>query len=160
MNKGRTMWTAFVLVGLFVLIQLVQPSRSNPSVIASRTLESHVPVPARVQSILKRSCYNCHSSETVWPWYSRVAPVSWLIADDVKQARQHINFQDWEAQENPKEANEHLGLMCKQVREGTMPPLSYRIMHKESPLSADDMAAVCSWAQTFAAPGDSDEKGN
>jgi hypothetical protein len=160
MNKRRTMWTVIVLCGLFGLIQFVKPERSNPTVIASRTLESHVPVPAPVQSILKRSCYNCHSSETVWPWYSRVAPVSWLVADDVKQARQHINFQDWEAQVDPKEANEHLGLMCKQVRAGTMPPWSYRIMHKESPLSADDMNAVCSWSQAFAAPADSDEKGN
>ena len=160
MNKRKTMWVVIVLGGLLCLIQFVRPERSNPTVIASRTLESHMRVPVQVQSILKRSCYNCHSSETVWPWYSRVAPVSWLVADDVKQARQHINFQDWEAQVNPQEANEHLGLMCKQVRAGTMPPWSYRIMHKESPLSADDMNAVCSWSQTFAAPADSDEKGN
>jgi Haem-binding domain len=117
-----------------------------------------VAVPGQVQSVLRRSCYNCHSSETVWPWYSHVAPVSWLVADDVNTARSHINFQDWEAQVNASEGNEHLGLICKEIREGTMPPRSYRLMHKDAHLSADDVNTVCTWSQTFATPDDTDKK--
>jgi len=149
MNKVRVKIVLWVLVGLLVAAQLVRPKRTNPPVVPSRALESHVQVPPQVSSIMKRSCYDCHSSETVWPWYSHVAPVSWLIADDVNQGRSHINFQDWEAQENPQEANEHLRAICKEVQDGGMPPLTYRMMHKSSRLSSEDVNLVCSWAQSF-----------
>jgi hypothetical protein len=149
MNRTRVKIVLGVLAGLLVAAQLVRLKRTNPSVVPSRALESHVQVPPQVLSILKRACYDCHSSETVWPWYSNVAPVSWLIADDVNQGRSHINFQDWEAQENPQEATEHLRTICKEVRDGGMPPLTYRMMHKSSRLSSEDVNLVCSWSQSF-----------
>ena len=158
MNIGRVRWTLIILALLLISIQLVRPARTNPAVVPSRSLQAHVAVPGQVQSVLKRSCYNCHSSETVWPWYSHVAPVSWLVADDVNTARSHINFQDWEAQVNESEGKEHLGLICKEIRDGSMPPRNYRIMHKDAPLSPEEVDAVCAWSQTFTNPSDSDEK--
>jgi hypothetical protein len=149
MNMVRVKRLALALVVVFLLAQLVQPKRTNPPVVPSRSLEAHVQVPPSVLPILKRACGDCHSSETVWPWYSHIAPVSWLVIDDVNVGRSHVNFQDWEAQENPKEAAEHLALICKQVKEKGMPPFTYRIMHKESRLSAEDITALCSWSQTF-----------
>jgi hypothetical protein len=157
MNKGRVRWILMILAFLLISIQLVRPNRANPAVVPSRSLQSHVVVPRQVQTILKRSCYNCHSSETVWPWYSRLAPVSWLVASDVNTARSHINFQDWEAQ-SPSEGLEHLGLICKEIRDASMPPRSYRIMHKDAYLSPEEASAVCAWSQTFAASGDEDKK--
>lgn len=150
MNMTRVKIVLGVLVGLLVVAQFVQPKRTNPAVITSRGLEAHVSVPVQVSSILKRSCYDCHSSVTVWPWYSHVAPVSWLLVDDVNQGRNHINFQDWEAQENVQEANEHLQKICKEVRDGGMPPLTYRMMHKASRLAPGDIDSICSWSQSFA----------
>ena len=155
MNISRVKKVVFALIGVFVLIQFVQPKRTNPPVVPSRSLEAHVPVPPQVSAILNRACGDCHSSETVWPWYSHVAPVSWLVADDVNVGRSHINFQDWEAQVNATEATEHIGLICKEVREKGMPPFSYRIMHKDSRLSADDVNAICSWSKSA---GGTDEK--
>src|SRR5271165_2324423 len=87
MNMGRVKKVVFALIGVLVLIQFVQPKRTNPPVVPSRSLEAHVPVPPQVSAILKRACGDCHSSETVWPWYSHVAPVSWLVADDVNVGR-------------------------------------------------------------------------
>src|ERR1700682_3776420 len=127
MNMVRVKRIALALVVVFLLAQFVQPKRTNPPVVPSRSLEAHVQVPHDVLPILKRSCGDCHSSETVWPWYSHVAPVSWLVADDVNTARSHINFQDWEAQVNASEGKEHLGLICKEIRDGSMPPRNYRI---------------------------------
>jgi len=149
MNMVRVKRITLALVVVFLLAQFVQPKRTNPPVVPSRSLEAHVQVPHDVLPILKRSCGDCHSSETVWPWYSHVAPVSWFVVDDVNEGRSHINFQDWEAQENPKEAAEHLALICKVVREKGMPPLSYRLMHRESRLSEKDIDAICSWSQSF-----------
>jgi hypothetical protein len=149
MNMIRVKRIALALAAIFLLAQFVQPKRTNPPVVPSRSLEAHVPVPPNVLSILKRACGDCHSSETAWPWYSHIAPVSWFVADDVNMGRSHINFQDWEAQENPKEAAEHLALICKEVREKGMPPLTYRILHKESRLSEEDIATLCVWSQSF-----------
>jgi heme-binding protein len=148
MNMARVKIVIYVLAAIFIIAQFVQPLRTNPPVVPSRSLEAHVPVPADVMPILKRSCGDCHSSETVWPWYSHFAPVSWLVVDDVNTGRKHINFQDWEAQENPKEAAEHLGLICKEARTKDMPPLSYRLIHKDSRLSNEDTERLCSWSQS------------
>jgi hypothetical protein len=154
MNMVRVKRIVLALVVLFLLAQFVQPKRTNAPVVPSRSLEAHVQVPPHVSLILKRACGDCHSSETLWPWYSRVAPVSWLVTDDVNVGRSHINFQDWEAQENPKEANEHLALICKEVQEKGMPPFIYRMMHKEGRLSAEDTNALCSWSQPFGTPSE------
>ena len=158
MNMIRVKRAALALVVVFLLAQFVQPKRTNPPVVPSRSLEAHVQVPHDVAPILKRACGDCHSSETVWPWYSHVAPVSWLVADDVNVGRSHINFQDWEAQENLKEAAEHLGLICKEVREKGMPPFTYRMMHKESRLSQQETEAICSWSQSVGATSETEEE--
>jgi hypothetical protein len=159
MNKQRVKWTLAALAIVLVLIQVIQPKKTNPPVISSRALTAHVDVPEPVQAIMKRACYDCHSNETVWPWYSHVAPVSWMVVDDVNTGRSHVNLQDWEAQENESEAKEHLGLMCKEVREKAMPLFSYRLMHRDSRLSPEEVNTVCTWSQKFAsAEPDSDEK--
>ena len=158
MNRARAKWMAIGLIAVLALIQLIPASRTNPPVAASRSLEAHVQVPPEVQQVLVRTCYDCHSSATVWPWYAHVAPVSWYVAHDVNAARHHINFQDWEAQINPREGKEHLGLICKLVRNGNMPPADYRFMHKGTDLSPAEVSAVCAWSQMFASGEDSDKK--
>jgi hypothetical protein len=150
MRRGSAKWILTGLIAFFILIQIVQPTRTNPPVIASRSLEAHVPVPLNVQLILQRTCYNCHSSATIWPWYSHIAPVSWLVVSDVNTARSHINLQDWEAQVNPQEGQEHLGLICKLIRQKDMPPWNYRLMHKDGTLSPEEVETVCAWSQQFA----------
>jgi hypothetical protein len=149
MNMIRVKTIALALAAVFLLAQFVQPKRTNPPVVPSRSIEAHVQVPQEVLPILKRACGDCHSSETRWPWYSHIAPLSWIVADDVNLGRRHVNFQDWEAQENPKEAAEHLALICKEVRDKGMPPFSYRMMHKESRLSNKEVETLCSWSQSF-----------
>ena len=158
MNWFRVKILVTVLVALFLIAQFVQPKRTNPPVVPSRSLQVHVPVPQNVSAILNRACADCHSSQTVWPWYSHVAPISWVVVDDVKTGRSHINFQDWEAQENPKEAAEHLSLICKEVREKGMPLLSYRLLHKESRLSSQEIDTICAWSQSVGAPLETGEE--
>jgi Haem-binding domain len=157
MKRVPAKWIVLGVVAALLLIQLIQPSRANSPVTPSRSLAAHMAVPPEVQSVLKRACYDCHSSETVWPWYSRVAPVSWYVAHDVNVARSHINFQDWEAQINPQEGLEHLGLTCKLMREGKMPPADYLLMHKYANVSPADTNAVCAWTQKVAPAEDEDQ---
>ena len=158
MRRVPAKWIVVGLVAILILIQIIPANRTNPPVIPSRSLEAHVQVPPEVQAVLKRSCYDCHSSATVWPWYSHVAPVSWYVAHDVNTGRSHVNFQDWEAQVNEQEGKEHLGLTCKLVREGKMPPADYRVLHKGTDVSPQETNTVCAWSQNFGAADDSDKK--
>jgi Haem-binding domain len=146
------------ILALLIVIQAIRLSRTNPPVIPSRTLEAHVEVPPEVLSVFKRSCYDCHSNSTVWPWYSNIAPVSWYVIRDVNVGRSHVNLQDWEAQVNEQEGKEHLGLVCKLVREGKMPPADYRIIHKGTDVSPAETQAICAWSQKVGTVEDDDKK--
>jgi hypothetical protein len=156
MNTARLRNMVVGLVAVLAIIQIIPPSRTNPTVNPSRILEAHVQVPQPVLQILQRSCYDCHSNATVWPWYSHVAPISWYVAHDVNSARSHVNFQDWEAQESPAEGKEHLGLTCKLARNGNMPPADYRFIHKGTELSPADVNTICAWSQQIGSGEDTD----
>jgi Haem-binding domain len=104
-----------VLLVAFVVIQLIPVDRSNPAVAAD------MPTLPEVKAILKRACYDCHSHETVWPWYSYVAPVSWWVAKDVHQGREELNFSTWDAY-STKERVEKMQESWEEVEEGAMPP--------------------------------------
>ena len=84
------------VIGAAVALQFVnRPDRTNPPEDPSLTFASQQYVPATVSATLERACYDCHSNRTVWPWYSAIAPVSWLVADDVEEGRKHLNFSEW-----------------------------------------------------------------
>jgi hypothetical protein len=139
--KGtRRVTTALIGVGLAaVLIQFVPVQRSNPPI------AMEVPAPAPVRSILRRACYDCHSNETVWPWYARVAPVSWLVARDVREGRDAVNISTWNRY-GATERTKKLRQAWKAVDKGDMPPWYYKTMHPEARLSAEEMAALRAWA--------------
>ena len=131
---------------LFVIAQIVQPKRTNPPIIPSRTLRAHVDVPQPVQAVLSRACNDCHSNLTVWPWYSHIAPISWVVIDDVNEARRHMNFSNWE-QQSPKQQSDSLKAICKDVRDVKMPLVSYRLLHPKARLSHAEIDTLCSWTE-------------
>jgi hypothetical protein len=91
-----------------------------------------VHVPEDVYTALNRACGDCHSNQTHWPWYSHVAPLSWVITDDVNEGRRHMNFEDWEALADPKQANDRLTGICEEIKQRGMPPFSYRLAQEDS----------------------------
>jgi hypothetical protein len=154
MNKARVKKVVFALAAFLIVIQFAQPRRTNPPIIPSRALAAHMTVPDDVQSTLMRACGDCHTNQTVWPWYSHIAPLSWMITDDVNQGRRHMNFQDWESQESPKQATDHLVGICKEAREKGMPPFTYRITHENARLTPQELGALCAWSQSFGTASD------
>ncbi len=125
--------------GIAVAIQLYPVDRSNPPV------RSAISVPAAVDSVLRAACYDCHSYETDWPWYSYIAPVSWFVANHVHEAREELNFSDWAAL-SQEDAAELLEEISEEVEEGEMPLRSYRVVHPAARLSAEQRAAISRWA--------------
>lgn len=128
---------AVVLV--FVAIQLAPVERSNPPVVAD------FDGPPEVKTVLKESCYDCHSHEVRWPWYSRVAPASWLVAHDVEEAREHLNFSAWGTYDAKKRAK-MIEDVWEEVEDGEMPLGKYLLLHSDARLTDQDRAILKRWA--------------
>jgi hypothetical protein len=131
-----------VLALLFVGIQFVQPERTNPPVDPASTFEAVAMPGPEVVSLVRRACYDCHSHNTVWPWYAYVAPVSWLVADDVRVARRKLNFSQWNLL-GPEMSHTRLKEACQEVKDGGMPLWNYLLMHPEARLTAEDVKTLC-----------------
>ena len=96
--------------------------------------------------VLVRACGNCHSNHTDWPWYSHVAPVSWLVARHVREGREKLNFSEWEKYPT-WQRRDKLESVCGLVSTGRMPPWQYTSMHPEAKLTEQDKKAVCAWVK-------------
>lgn len=127
-----------LLVLAVVGIQLVPVERPNPPV------ERVIRAPADVDSVLRRACWDCHSNQTEWPWYSHVAPISWYVAHDVEDGREHLDFTEWP--EDPEEARDLIDEIGEQVESGAMPPTSYRLMHPEARLDEETRQLLIDWS--------------
>jgi len=143
-------WIVIVLAIVFLAAQVVRPSRANPPIDASKTIFATGRVPEDVGAILKRSCADCHSHATQWPWYSNVAPVSWLVAHDVEEGRGELNFSLW-ADYTPKRAEHKLEEICEMVGDGEMPLKSYLLSHPDAKLSGADRSRLCTWSNEWRA---------
>jgi hypothetical protein len=139
-----------VVAVVLLLAQFVRPAKTNPAADPAAHLTAHARVPVDVQKVLERSCYDCHSNQTTWPWYSNVAPASWLVADDVNHGRRHLNFSTW----GSNDADQRSGLLkeiCQEVSEGKMPLPIYTVVHKDAEVSSEEAHLVCDWARAEAA---------
>jgi hypothetical protein len=123
------------LVVIAIISQFIPVNRSNPPVTADLLVSQEL------HGIFKRSCFDCHSNETVWPWYSRVAPLSWLVAYDVYEGRQHLNFSTWGEYRAEKQAKLRKEIW-ESVDEGEMPPLQYFPTHFDARLSEKEKAVI------------------
>ncbi len=99
-----------------------------------------------VAALLRRACYDCHSNETRWPWYSRVAPLSWLIAHDVERGRQELNFSEWPAY-LPVTRKRKWQWIERVLHEQAMPPELYRLVHPDARLTEQDITLLEHWLQ-------------
>jgi cytochrome c551/c552 len=139
MLKKSLKIVALALPVLLLVAQLIPIDRANPP------SEGDIGAPPRVAAILQRACYDCHSNQTVWPWYSNIAPVSWWIASDVHEGRKELNFSVWSSYTDKKKQKK-LRETGKEVSEGEMPPWFYVALHPEARLSEADLQAIRAWA--------------
>jgi hypothetical protein len=135
----RVLLLAFLAV--VALLQLVPVERGNPAV------QADVAAPGDVDVVLRRACYDCHSNETRWPWYSYVAPVSWLLARHVKKGRADLNFSEWPAFDFELQS---LALrdIEEQIVQEKMPLGSYRRLHRDATLTPSDRDLLLEWARS------------
>lgn len=139
-TSRRTRWLGWA-AALFVAIQFIPVGRANPPVTAP--LEA----PPEISSILRNSCADCHSHETRWPWYSRVAPVSFLIAYHADRGREYVNFSMW-GMLSERERLHALEEIVEVVESGEMPLTSYLLLHPEARLDGTERQALTAWARS------------
>ena len=143
MVQSRWKRAGLAVIFLVVAIQLVPVDRSNPPG------EVRMTVAPEVRAVLEQSCFDCHSNQTVWPWYSRVAPVSWLVAHDVEEGRGKLDFTTWDDLE-PRKQDKIRQEVWEETSAGEMPLWFYLPAHPQAKLTAEDLATLRGWSGTDA----------
>ena len=137
----RVKRAAGVIVVVLAAAQFVRADRSNPPTDERRTIRAHAGTDSRLADVLDRACGDCHSNNTVWPRYARVAPLSWLMAYAVREGRSALNFSEW-ATYTPEQQSILLGLSCQDASEGKMPG-PYSLIRPDTKLSVQDVRTIC-----------------
>ena len=138
-----------ILLAAFVIIQFIPSGRPANQPIVGQDIFEIVEIPSEVGTLLKNACYDCHSQSVKYPWYSYVAPVSWLVARDVKMGREHIDFGKWGELTKRKQIKA-LGEIAEEIEDGNMPMQIYITMHSEANLTTEQRALIVNWAEQLA----------
>jgi hypothetical protein len=133
-----------VLVIAFVIAQFFRPSRVNPPIVEGEPIEATIAVPNEVNAVLTRSCSDCHSHKTSYPWYSNITPVSFFLVDHIEDGRRHLNFSVWNTYEKRKKLKK-LEEIREQIDLGAMPLPSYLWLHRDAALSETDAKLLKDW---------------
>lgn len=136
----------FGLLAVVVIIQFFRIDKTNPPVNRALDIMNVVPVPPEIKSILKTSCYDCHTNETVYPWYTNVAPVSWWIKKHIDDGRDELNFSEW-GNYSLRRKDHKLDEIVEMIDEEEMPLPSYLIAHGDARLNAEQKALLVDWAK-------------
>jgi Haem-binding domain len=132
--KNRLAKIIAILVGsglvIFLLIQVIPYGKdhTNPAVVSEPNWDSQ-----QTRELAQKACFDCHSNQTIWPWYSNIAPISWLVLNDVESGRRRMNFSDWQYSRSREQ-----GEVGSVIREGEMPPLQYLVIHNNARLSSTE----------------------
>lgn len=145
-------WFGTVVLVLLLAAQFVPVDRTNPPIDPRQDFAARLAPPAAVASALDRACRDCHSNRTTWPWYSRVAPMSWMVVDDVKEGRQHLNFSEWGTLSARRSAR-RLEEICEEISSGAMPMPRYTLIHPSAKLMPQEVEAICGWTKQVLTKG-------
>jgi hypothetical protein len=143
-----------VFVIVLAAAQFIRPDRTKPATDVSRTIDAHMGTGSELVAVVDRACSDCHSNATVWPWYTEIAPLSWLMAYGVKVGRNAVNFSEWAAY-SPEQQGKLLAESCQDVTAGKMPG-PYALLHPEMRLSPRDVETICAAARRTGASAATD----
>ena len=134
---------------IFIAIQFIQPALNKSGQVLSTDFAKDYVVPANVQSILQNACYDCHSNNTNYPWYSNIQPMAWIMARHISNGKEKLNFSDFGGNTARKQISK-LKEISNQIKDDEMPITSYKLMHKSARLSQDEKALLMNWLQNKA----------
>lgn len=134
----------FAIILIFVIIQFFDTDKNISVAASENAIGKHYKVPDNVQNLLKTSCYDCHSNNTAYPWYSNIQPVKWWLADHVNSGKRHLNFDEFNTYTKERKLKK-LDEIVETVKEGEMPLTSYTLIHSNAKLSSTDKSEIEKW---------------
>lgn len=137
-----------LLLVVFFAIQFIQPARNTNGQVVSTDISKVVSIPENVESLLQIACYDCHSNQTNYPWYTYVQPVGWILHNHIINGKKELNFNDFGSYSKRRQQSK-LKAIGDQVRDDEMPLSSYRLMHKKARLNKDEKAVIINWANNI-----------
>lgn len=142
---SRTKWILLILLTIAIVIQFIRPDMTPPPVDQTHTIQAAMTLPPNIDKMARQSCYDCHSNETRWPWYSQISPVSWWLKSHVNDGRKSLNFSEFATYTKVKKAKK-LGSVAEEVKSKDMPLSYYLPMHPAAHLTDADRQAFVAWA--------------
>lgn len=133
---------------VFVIIQFIRPGKNQSDELSANDISKYANVPADVAQILERSCYDCHSNNTKYPWYSNIQPVGWWQANHINEGKDELNFSEFGTYK-PKRQAHKMHEVVEMIEENEMPLSSYTLIHKDAVLTADEKTIVMKWAKAL-----------
>ncbi len=143
--KKTLLRVVLALLGIFLVAQFFRPPLTNPQSDPALSIRNYKGIPPEVLTKMEQACFDCHSNESRWPWYSHITPVNYLIASDVNNGRRHVNFSEWNSYSTGR-LKSSLDNIYDQVYNNEMPLTKYRWMHKEANLTPAEVKMICDWA--------------
>ncbi|UOU97224.1 heme-binding domain-containing protein [Chryseobacterium daecheongense] len=134
------------IVLFLIVIQFFDIDKNIAAAPSENAIEKHYQVPSHVRGLLKTSCYDCHSNNTAYPWYNRIQPIKWWLADHVNSGKRHLNFDEFNTYSNEKKL-EKLDEITETVKSEEMPLTSYTIVHRNAKLSATEKSEMEQWVK-------------
>lgn len=134
-----------LLIVTFVVIQFFQPDNNSEGISENHIFEQEI-ISDEIKSIFTNACLDCHSNETKYLWYHRIAPVSWMVNQHIEDGKKHLNLSDW----GEFDIFEKIGVLdeiCDEVEDEKMPLKSYLIIHKKAKLTEDQVLELCAWTE-------------
>ena len=137
------------LLILFVAIQLIQPAHNKSGQVSPTDFTKAFTVPQNLQNILQSACYDCHSNNTAYPWYSRIQPMAWILKRHIDNGKAKLNFSDFGSYSFRRQVSK-LREIANQVKDDEMPLSSYKTMHEKANLNADEKRLIVNWMNNTA----------
>ena len=134
------------LLAVFVVIQFIRPAKNQAPGLSSTDITTKYAVPANVHAVLKRSCFDCHSNNTDYPWYNNIQPVAWWLNEHINEGKDELNFAEF-ATYSPKKARHKLEKVAEAVTDGWMPLNSYLWIHQDAKLNPEEAKLLADWAK-------------
>jgi hypothetical protein len=144
----KKVWIIIIaaVIFIFIVIQFFQPAKNDNPVNPQNDIVFKLEIPTAVKKKIVDACYDCHSNKTAYPFYNNIAPVSWILANDIKEGKGHLNFSEW-ANYDRKTQIKLMIKICDEIKAGEMPLKSYVFMHSKAIINPKELEEICQWTE-------------
>jgi len=143
----RSVKGILLISGILFILQFIRPEHNKSIRVLTTDISKVITTPDTVLTLLKNACFDCHSNNTYYPWYSNIQPMGWLMAYHIKNAKKELNFSEFGSYSQRRQSSKLEGI-ANSITDNIMPLKSYKIMHKSAQLTANEKSILINWAQS------------